>query len=143
MYIIVCNCTHVPFLYSCCLPFPFSYLLKPSVLRAEKGFNPFIQRKLQDIVPASVSIKIISGMFITKKSTSLTVEMELYGLPADLVRRQYTKKKPSAPHPYWNEDYFVFKRVNSTLLDSTLYHCKLKNSSQINAYAHTVLSRLE
>ncbi len=51
-------------------------------------------------------------MFITKKSTNLTVELEMYGLPADLVRRQYTKKKPPAPHPFWNEDYFVFKRVS-------------------------------
>ena len=77
----------------------------------EKGFNPFVQKKLEDIVPARLSLKIISGMFITDKKTNLIVEVEMYGLPADTVRRQFTKKRSPASHPFWNEDYFVFRRV--------------------------------
>ena len=77
----------------------------------EKGFNPFVQKKLEDIVPARLSLKIISGMFITDKKTNLIVEVEMYGLPADTVRRQFTKKRSPAPHPFWDEDYFVFRRV--------------------------------
>ena len=87
----------------------------------ERGFNPFIQKKLEDIVPARLSVKIISGMFITKKRTNLAVELEMYGLPADLVRKQFTKKRAPAPHPFWNEDYFVFKRVSN--LYETAYAC--------------------
>ena len=56
-------------------------------------------------------VQVISGLFLTDKRTNLVVEAEMYGLPADTVRRQFTKKKSSAPHPMWNEDYFVFKRV--------------------------------
>ena len=59
-------------------------------------------------------IKVISGMFLTDKKTNLTVEAEMYGLPADTLRRQYTKKRgAAAPHPQWDEDYFVFKRVST------------------------------
>ena len=35
-----------------------SYLLKPSVMQMERGFNPFIQQKIQEIVPARLSIKV-------------------------------------------------------------------------------------
>ena len=34
----------------------------------------------------------------------------MYGLPADTVRHKYTKKA-AAPHPFWNEEPFTFKRV--------------------------------
>ena len=77
----------------------------------DRGFNPFVQKKIDDTVPARLSVKIISGMFITSKKTELMVEIEMYGLPADIVRRRFTKKRAPAPHPFWDEDYFVFKRV--------------------------------
>ena len=35
----------------------------------------------------------------------------MYGLPADTVRHKYTKKA-AAPHPFWNEPPFTFKRVS-------------------------------
>ena len=66
-----------------------------------------------DTIPGIIVEKVISGMFLTDKRTNLTVEAEMYGLPADTVRRQYTKKRAAAPHPQWDEDYFVFKRVSS------------------------------
>ena len=34
----------------------------------------------------------------------------MYGLPADTVRHKYTRKA-AAPHPFWNEEPFTFKRV--------------------------------
>ena len=57
--------------------------------------------------------KIISGMFLTDKRTNLTVEAEMYGLPADTVKGQYTKRRAAAPNPQWDEPYFVFKRVGT------------------------------
>ena len=94
------------------------YILKPSVMCMEKGFNPFVQKKIEDTVPARLSIKIISGMFITSKKTDLMVEVEMYGLPADIVRRQFTKKRAPAPNPFWDEDYFVFRRVSSVFIQA-------------------------
>ena len=41
----------------------------------------------------------------------------MYGLPADTARHKYTKKVP-APHPFWNEAPFTFKRV---CIYSTIY----------------------
>ena len=47
--------------------------------------------------------QIISGSFLTDKKTNCLVEAEMYGLPADTDRHNYTKKAP-APHPFWNEE---------------------------------------
>ena len=65
------------------------------------------------VITPGVIEKVISGMFLTDKRTNLTVEAEMYGLPADTVRRQYTRKRAAAPHPQWDEEYFVFKRVGT------------------------------
>jgi phosphatidylinositol phospholipase C beta len=90
------------------------FILKPWVMMREGGgsgiFYPFTQSKLEDIVPARLSIKIISGSFLTEKRTNCLVEAEMYGLPADTVRHLYTKKA-AAPHPFWNEAPFTFKRI--------------------------------
>ena len=55
-------------------------------------------------------LQVISGSFLTEKRTNCLVEAEMYGLPADTVRHKYTKKA-AAPHPFWNEEPFTFKRV--------------------------------
>ena len=54
--------------------------------------------------------QIISGSFLTDKKTNCLVEAEMYGLPADTDRHNYTKKAP-APHPFWNEEPHTFKKV--------------------------------
>lgn len=98
----------------------YRYILKPSVMCMDRGFNPFVQKKIDDTVPARLSVKIISGMFITSKKTDLMVEVEMYGLPADIVRRRFTKKRAPGPHPYWDEEYFVFKRVRKIYIGTSL-----------------------
>ena len=84
------------------------YILKPWALRHDKNFSPFVMEKMTDVVPARLTIKVISGMFLHSKRANLMVEAEMFGLPADTVRHQYSRKIPG-PHPHWNEDYFVFK----------------------------------
>ena len=36
----------------------------------------------------------------------------MFGLPADNLRRKYYTKKSPAPHPFWNDSEFKFKRVS-------------------------------
>ena len=90
------------------------YILKPWALRHGKNFSPFVMEKITDVVPAQLMIKVISGMFLPSKKPNLMVEAEMFGLPADTVRHQYTHKIPG-PHPHWNEDYFVFKVLLSNM----------------------------
>ena len=40
------------------------------------------------------------------------MEAELYGLPADTVRHKYYTRKKEAPHPFWDDEMFTFKRVS-------------------------------
>ena len=120
------------------------YLLKPSVMCMDRGFNPFVQKKIDDTVPARLSVKIISGMFITSKKTELMVEIEMYGLPADIVRRRFTKKRAPAPHPFWDEDYFVFKRVRGKGEGNNKAANRLRQLHylmQHTVHAHLVLSQ--
>ena len=56
--------------------------------------------------------QIISGFFLTKKNTNCYVEAEMYGLPADTVRHKYYTRKVQAPHPFWDDETFMFKRVS-------------------------------
>ena len=84
------------------------YILKPWALCHDKDFSPFVLDKLANVVPIRLTVKVISGMFIPSKKPNLVVEAEMFGLPADTVRHQYSRKIP-APHPHWNEDPFVFK----------------------------------
>ena len=110
----------------------------------DRGFNPFVQKKIDDTVPARLSVKIISGMFITSKKTELMVEIEMYGLPADIVRRRFTKKRAPAPHPFWDEDYFVFKRVRGKGEGNNKAANRLRQLHylmQHTVHAHLVLSQ--
>ena len=84
------------------------YILKPWALCHDKDFSPFVLEKLANVVPIRLTVKVISGIFIPSKKPNLVVEAEMFGLPADTVRHQYSRKIPG-PHPHWNEDPFVFK----------------------------------
>ena len=61
----------------------------------------------------SCLVQVIAGYFLTpaEKTTNCYVEVDLYGLPADTVKHKYWTKRVPGPHPFWNEDYFIFKRV--------------------------------
>lgn len=56
---------------------------------------------------------MISGQTLTDKKVGTYVEVEMYGLPADTVRKKYrTKVVPSnGINPVYDEDSFDFKKV--------------------------------
>ena len=61
---------------------------------------------------------MISGQFLTDKKIGTYVTVEMYGLPADTVRRKFrTKVVPgNGINPVYDEDPFIFRKVRSTLI---------------------------
>ncbi|GIY67231.1 1-phosphatidylinositol 4,5-bisphosphate phosphodiesterase classes I and II [Caerostris darwini] len=90
------------------------YLLKPDFMRrTDRKFDPFIESTVDGIIAGTVSVKIISGQFLSDKRVSTSVEVDMYGLPADTVRRRFkTKTIPNnGINPVYDEEPFVFKKV--------------------------------
>lgn len=56
---------------------------------------------------------MISGQFLSDKRAGCYVEVEMYGLPADTVRKRFrTKTVPNnCINPVWDEEPFVLKKV--------------------------------
>jgi phosphatidylinositol phospholipase C beta len=60
---------------------------------------------------------VISGQFLTDKKVGTFVEVNMYGLPADTVRRRFRTKivANNAINPFYDEAPFVFKKVCSKI----------------------------
>ncbi|GLD69644.1 1-phosphatidylinositol 4,5-bisphosphate phosphodiesterase beta-1-like protein [Lates japonicus] len=91
------------------------YRLKPEFMRRpDKHFDPFTENTVDGIVANTLSVKVISGQFLTEKRVGVYVEVEMFGLPAD-TRRKALKTKTSqnnnAINPVWDEEPIVFKKV--------------------------------
>lgn len=115
--------------------FRCGYLLKPEFMRrTDRRFNPFAESTVDGIIAGNqcpttvtiifyylwsfplgtVEITVISGQFLTDKRVGTYVEVEMYGLPADTVRKRFkTKVVPNnGINPIYDEDPFVFKKVS-------------------------------
>uniref|UniRef100_A0A7N6B913 Phosphoinositide phospholipase C n=1 Tax=Anabas testudineus TaxID=64144 RepID=A0A7N6B913_ANATE len=91
------------------------YRLKPEFMRRQdKHFDPFTENTVDGIVANTLSVKVISGQFLTERRVGVYVEVEMFGLPAD-TRRKALKTKTSqnnnAVNPVWDEEPIVFKKV--------------------------------
>ncbi|XP_049591071.1 1-phosphatidylinositol 4,5-bisphosphate phosphodiesterase beta-1 [Syngnathus scovelli] len=91
------------------------YRLKPEFMRRpDKHFDPFTENTVDGIVANTLSVKVISGQFLTERRVGVYVEVEMFGLPAD-TRRKALKTKTSqnnnAINPVWDEEPVVFKKV--------------------------------
>ncbi|KAL1509188.1 hypothetical protein ABEB36_003963 [Hypothenemus hampei] len=90
------------------------YLLKPDFMRRkDRKFYPFADSTVDGIVAGSVKIQVISGQFLTEKKVGTYVEVEMYGLPVDTIRKRFkTKIIPNnAINPVYDEEPFFIKRV--------------------------------
>lgn len=56
---------------------------------------------------------VISGQFLTDRRVGTYVEVDMYGLPADTVRKKFRTKIVSnnGMNPVFDEEPFVFKKV--------------------------------
>uniref|UniRef100_A0A665ULG6 1-phosphatidylinositol 4,5-bisphosphate phosphodiesterase n=1 Tax=Echeneis naucrates TaxID=173247 RepID=A0A665ULG6_ECHNA len=91
------------------------YRLKPEFMRRpDKHFDPFAENTVDGIVANTLSVKVISGQFLTERRVGVYVEVDMFGLPAD-TRRKALKTKTSqnnnAINPVWDEEPIIFKKV--------------------------------
>ncbi|XP_062858323.1 1-phosphatidylinositol 4,5-bisphosphate phosphodiesterase beta-1 isoform X2 [Trichomycterus rosablanca] len=90
------------------------YRLKPEVMRRpDKNFDQFTESTVDGIVAHTLSVKIISGQFLSDKKVGTYVEVDMFGLPVDTRRKAFrTKTSPgNAVNPVWDEEPIVFKKI--------------------------------
>ncbi|KAL3266567.1 hypothetical protein HHI36_010733 [Cryptolaemus montrouzieri] len=94
--------------------FRSGYLLKPEFMRrTDRRFYPFAESTVDGIIAGTVKITVISGQFLSDKRVGTYVEVEMYGLPADTVRKRFRTKvvQNNGINPIYDEEPFVFKKV--------------------------------
>ncbi|KAF5302269.1 hypothetical protein FQA39_LY10308 [Lamprigera yunnana] len=90
------------------------YIMKPEFMRRkDRRLDPFAESTVDGIIAGTVKISVISGQFLTDKRVGTYVEVDMYGLPADTVRKKFrTKIVPNnGINPLYDEEPFVFKKV--------------------------------
>lgn len=67
-------------------------------------------------MPSCFLHQIYSGQFLSDKNVKTGVEVEVIGLPGDPKKKYRTKwsTTPNAINPVWNEEPFVFEKVQKT-----------------------------
>lgn len=72
------------------------------------------------LLPFSV-FKVISGQFLSDKKIGTYVEVDMYGLPTDTIRKEFRTRMVmnNGLNPVYNEEPFVFRKVS---LRSTIYY---------------------
>lgn len=60
-----------------------------------------------------MSITVLSGQFLTDKKVGTYVEVDMFGLPADTVRKKFRTKcvRDNGINPVFDDEPFVFKKV--------------------------------
>ena len=111
------------------------YLLKPEFMRRkDRRLDPFAEStvsvllkeieldrirmcciipQVDGIIAGTVSITVLSGQFLSDKKVGTYVEVDMYGLPADTVRKKFRTKiaRDNAINPVFDDEPFVFKKV--------------------------------
>ncbi|XP_035672368.1 1-phosphatidylinositol 4,5-bisphosphate phosphodiesterase beta-4-like isoform X1 [Branchiostoma floridae] len=90
------------------------YLLKPEFMRRpDKTFDPFAESPVDGVIAATIEVEVISGQFLSDKKVGTYVEVEMYGLPTDTIRKEFKTKTIPANglNPQYNEEPFVFRKV--------------------------------
>ncbi|KAI1897737.1 hypothetical protein AGOR_G00086360 [Albula goreensis] len=90
------------------------YRLKPEFMRrTDKHFDPFTESTVDGIVASTLSVKIISGQFLSDRKVGTYVEIDMFGLPVDTRRKAFKTKtsQGNSVNPVWEEDAIVFKKV--------------------------------
>lgn len=90
------------------------YLLKPEFMRRDdKIFDPFSESPVDGVIAAECSVRVIAGQFLSDKKVGTYVEVDMYGLPADTIRKEFKTRMVPANglNPVYNEEPFVFRKV--------------------------------
>ncbi|RWS29944.1 1-phosphatidylinositol 4:5-bisphosphate phosphodiesterase-like protein, partial [Leptotrombidium deliense] len=90
------------------------YLLKPDFMRRkDRIFDPFAESPVDGVIAAQCAVRVISGQFLSDKKVGTYVEVDMYGLPTDTIRKEFRTRMVPANglNPVYNEEPFVFRKV--------------------------------
>ncbi|KAJ0175418.1 hypothetical protein K1T71_008577 [Dendrolimus kikuchii] len=90
------------------------YLLKPEFMRRkDRRLDPFAESTVDGIIAGSLSVTVVSGQLLTDRRVGTYVEVDMFGLPADTVRKKFrTRVAPNnGINPQYGDEPFVFKKV--------------------------------
>ena len=92
------------------------YRLKPIEVRSsEKDFDPFLESGVDGVVSSSLKLLIMSGHFISDKGSYCYIELEMFGLPADTIRKRYKIKSTTKTglNPQFPKNVISFNKVRT------------------------------
>uniref|UniRef100_H3CZG3 1-phosphatidylinositol 4,5-bisphosphate phosphodiesterase n=1 Tax=Tetraodon nigroviridis TaxID=99883 RepID=H3CZG3_TETNG len=90
------------------------YLLKPDFMRrSDRTFDPFSEIPVDGVIAAHCSVQVFSGQFLSDKKIGTYVEVDMYGLPTDTIRKEFRTRMVmnNGLNPAYNEEPFVFRKV--------------------------------
>ncbi|XP_028393517.1 1-phosphatidylinositol 4,5-bisphosphate phosphodiesterase beta-1-like isoform X2 [Dendronephthya gigantea] len=90
------------------------YIRKPDFMcRTDRSFDPFAESTVDGIIAGAVEVKVISGQFLSERKVGTYVEVDMYGLPADTVRRKHRTKTVTSNgmNPVYDDEPFRFNKV--------------------------------
>uniref|UniRef100_A0A8C1UIY1 Phosphoinositide phospholipase C n=1 Tax=Cyprinus carpio TaxID=7962 RepID=A0A8C1UIY1_CYPCA len=74
------------------------YLLKPDFMRrADRMFDPFSETPVDGVIAATCSVQVFSGQFLSDKKIGTYVEVDMYGLPTDTIRKEFRTRMVILP----------------------------------------------
>ncbi|KYM81957.1 1-phosphatidylinositol-4,5-bisphosphate phosphodiesterase [Atta colombica] len=89
------------------------YLLKPDFMRRpDRSFDPFSE-DVDGIITAQCAVQVIAGQFLSDKKVGTYVEVDMYGLPADTIKKEFRTRMVPANglNPVYNEEPFLFRKI--------------------------------
>ncbi|XP_017311778.1 1-phosphatidylinositol 4,5-bisphosphate phosphodiesterase beta-4 isoform X4 [Ictalurus punctatus] len=90
------------------------FLLKPDFMRrSDRMFDPFSETPVDGVIAATCSVQVFSGQFLSDKKIGTYVEVDMYGLPTDTIRKEFRTRMVmnNGLNPAYNEEPFVFRKV--------------------------------
>ncbi|XP_056096526.1 1-phosphatidylinositol 4,5-bisphosphate phosphodiesterase beta-4 [Rhinichthys klamathensis goyatoka] len=90
------------------------FLLKPDFMRRpDRMFDPFSETPVDGVIAATCSVQVISGQFLSDKKIGTYVEVDMYGLPTDTIRKEFRTRMVmnNGLNPVYSGESFVFRKV--------------------------------
>ena len=81
--------------------------------RDDRIFDPFAETPVDGVIAAQCSVQVISGQFLSDKKVGTYVEVDMYGLPTDTIRKEFRTKIVPANglNPVYEMNTFCFRKI--------------------------------
>lgn len=102
--------------------------------RPDRTFDPFAESPVDGVIAAQCAVQVfpisssnrtmflqnlisidqvIAGQFLSDKKVGTYVEVDMYGLPTDTIRKEFRTRMVAANglNPIYNEEPFLFRKV--------------------------------